>query len=96
MPQALTFYERHSFYEELTWWLRERIGEGLREYYEVPKALPPKLLALVRKLTAAEGKHRVRKPVSILDAIEGNYLLRYATPVEPRSGGPSNDWSMCT
>jgi hypothetical protein len=31
-----------------------------------------------------------------LDAIEGNYLLRYATPVEPRSVGPSDDWFVCT
>jgi hypothetical protein len=57
MPQAHSFYEghsfyeRHSFYEGLTWWfVRERIGHGLRESYRVPEELPPKLLALVRKL----------------------------------------------
>ena len=27
-----------------------RTGQGLREHYEVPKELPPKLLWLVRKL----------------------------------------------
>jgi hypothetical protein len=98
MSPALSFYERHSFYEELTWWfVRERIGQGLREYYEVPTELPPKLLALVKKLAAVESKHRLRASVSILDAIEGNYLLRYVSPVEPRSIGPSdNDWPLCT
>jgi hypothetical protein len=97
MSQALSFYERRSFYEELTWWfVRERIGQGLREYYEVPRELPPKLLTLVRKLAAVEEKHRLRIPVSILDAIEGKYLLRNVSPVEPRSVGPSDDWSPCT
>jgi hypothetical protein len=74
------------------WWTRNQIGQHLRELYEVPKELPPKLLALVRKLAAVEGKHRLRTSASRLDAIEGNYLLRYATPVEPRSVGPSDDW----
>jgi hypothetical protein len=98
MSQALSFYERHSFYEELTWWfVRERIGEGLREYYEVPRELPPKLLALVRKLAAAENKHRLRTPISILDAIEGNYLLRHVSAVAPRSVSPSDtDCFLCT
>jgi hypothetical protein len=36
---------------KLGWWsVRERIGQGLREVYEVPKELPPELLTLVRKL----------------------------------------------
>lgn len=98
MPQALSFYERHSLYEERTWWfVRERIGQGLREYYEVPRELPPKLLALVRKLAAVEDKHRLRTPGNILDAIEGKYLSRYATPVEPRSAGLSDtEWPLCT
>ena len=35
--------------------LREKsIGQGLRELYEVSKDLPPKLLALVRRLDAVE------------------------------------------
>ena len=56
MSQAETFYEGHSFYEGLTWsFVRERIGQGLRERYQVPNELPPKLLALVRKLDAIEG-----------------------------------------
>jgi len=42
--------QAHSFYE-LSWWsVRERIGWDLREYYEVPKELPPELLMLIRKL----------------------------------------------
>jgi len=32
------------------WWARKQIGQDLRERYEVPKGLPPKLLTLVRKL----------------------------------------------
>ena len=32
------------------WWARNKIGRDLRELYEVPKELPPKLLTLVRKL----------------------------------------------
>jgi hypothetical protein len=40
-----------AFYEALAWWFTiQRIGQGLRERYEVPKDLPPKLLGLVRKL----------------------------------------------
>lgn len=98
VSQALSFYERQSFSKELTWWfVRNRIGEGLREYYQVPKELPPKLLALVRKLAAVEDKHRLRTPVSILDTIEGSYLLRHASPLEPRSISPSDgDWVLCT
>jgi hypothetical protein len=93
MSEAQPFYERQA---ALTWWfVMARIGQGLREQYEVPTELPPKLLALVKKLTAAEDKHRLRTPISILDAIEGNYLLRYLSPVEPRSVGPSDDW-LCT
>jgi hypothetical protein len=45
-------------YHEPAW---SRIGQSLREYFEVPAELPPKLLTLVGKL----------------DAIEGSYLLRY-------------------
>jgi hypothetical protein len=47
MSQAQTFYEDHYLYEGLTWSLvREQIGHGLRERYQVSK----KLLTLVRKL----------------------------------------------
>ena len=76
-----SFYEADSFYERLTLRLvRERIGHCLRERYQIPKELPPKLLALVRKL----------------DAIEGNYLKRCAPSVEPRGVSASDDWLLCT
>jgi len=43
-------------YEPFAWWLtRERIGRDLRERYVVAQELPPRLLALVRKLDAVEG-----------------------------------------
>ena len=42
-------------YEPFAWWLaRERIGQDLRERYSVAQELPPRLLALVRKLDAVE------------------------------------------
>src|SRR5215471_11921507 len=57
MSDAQTFYEGHSFYEGLTWWsIRERIGQGLRERYQVPNEPPAELLALDRKLEAIESK----------------------------------------
>ena len=73
MPKQQAQYEPVAW-----WWTRHEIGHDLRERYDVPKDLPPKLLALVSKL----------------DAIEGNYLSRYAPSVEPL--GPSDDWSVCT
>jgi hypothetical protein len=39
-----------QFEPDAWWWGRNRIGQDLREQYEVPKDLPPKLLTLVRKL----------------------------------------------
>jgi hypothetical protein len=98
MSQAQTFYEGHSFYEGLTWWcVREQIGQGLRERYQVPNELSAKLLALIRKLEAIESKSpHARTLIGTLDAIEGNYLKRYAPPVEPRSAGPSDYWPLCT
>jgi hypothetical protein len=63
MSQAQSFYENHSFHEGLTWLsVRERIGQGLRERYRIPKELPPRLQTLVLKV----------------DAIEGNQLLSYS------------------
>ncbi len=48
MPEAQSFYERQG---AIAWWfVMARIGQGLREQYEVPKELPPKMLWLVRKL----------------------------------------------
>jgi hypothetical protein len=32
------------------WWTRNQIGRELRERYEVPEELPPKLVTLVSKL----------------------------------------------
>ena len=79
------------------WWTRDRIGRDLRDLYEIPKELPPKLFALVRKLDAIESnRFRLRGLRRRLDAIECKYLLRYAPPVEPRSLGPSGDWPLCT
>jgi len=98
MSQAQTFYEDHYLYEGITWsFVRERIGQGLRERYQVPKELPAKLLALIRKLDAIESKSpRARTLIGTLDAIEGNYLKRCAPSVDPRSIGPSDEWSLCT
>jgi hypothetical protein len=62
MAKAHSFYERNSFKESLVEHIRERIGQSLRECYQVSKDLPPNLHTLVRKL----------------DAIEGNYLLRHS------------------
>jgi len=98
MSQVETFYEGHSFYEGLTWWfVREQIGQGLRQRYELSTELPSKLLALIRKLEAAENKSSpARMLIGTLDAIEGNYFKRYAPPVEPRSAGSSDDWPLST
>ena len=97
MAQASTYYDS-DYHKGLTWWfVREEIGRGIRERYQVPKELPPKLLALVRKLGAVEGSSpRSRTLVGTLDTIEGKCLSRYAPPAEPRSAGPSDDWSLCT
>jgi hypothetical protein len=80
------------------WWTRNKIGQDLKKFYEVPKELPAKLLPLVRKLDAIKSNQSPRSQtlISKLDAIEGNYLSHYAPPVEPRSVGSSVDWSLCT
>jgi hypothetical protein len=90
--------QEFTYYEQPTWWFtKEEIGRGLRERYQVPNELPPKLLALVRKLGPVEGSSsRSRTLVGKLDAIEGKCLSRYAPPVEPRSVGPSDNWPLCT
>jgi hypothetical protein len=71
--------QAQSFYqrqERLIWvFVMARIGQGLRERFQFPKELPPVLLSLIRKL----------------DAHEGDYLLRYAPPLE-RRGVAENDW----
>ena len=98
MSQAETFYEGHSFFEGLTWsFVREQIGQGLRGRYQVPKELPRKFHALIRKLEAIEGRSlRGRSLIGKFDAIEGNYLLRHAPPLEPHCIGLSDDWLWCT
>ena len=99
MSQLQSFYDANSFYERLTLRLvRERIGHCLRERYQIPKELPPKLLALIKKLDAIENKSPGARTllVGTLDAIEGNYLKRYAPPVDPRSVGSGDDWPLCT
>jgi hypothetical protein len=99
MAEARTYYH-YEYSNGLTWWFtREEIGRGLRELYEVPKELPPKLLALVRKFDAVESNQSSpcsRTLLSKLDAIEGKCLCRYAPPAEPRSVGPGDDWPLCT
>ena len=32
------------------WWARNQIGRSLKELYEVPKELPPKMVWLAKKL----------------------------------------------
>jgi len=98
MSLAQSFYEADSFYERLTLRLvNEWIGHCLRERYQISRELPPKLLALIRKLEAIENKSlRGRSLVEKFDAIEGDYLLRHAPPLEPRSVGLSDDWLWCT
>jgi hypothetical protein len=56
------------------WWTSNEIGRKLRELYEVPKELPPKLLALVRKLDAVEG-NQPRTLIRKLDAAAMNSPL---------------------
>ena len=57
MPKERAQYE----YEPFAWWLtREQIGQDLRERYSVPQELPPRLLALVRKLNADGNPSQAR------------------------------------
>ena len=53
------------------WWARNQIGRDLRELYEVPKELPPKLLALVSKLDAVESNQSPR-PRKLLKKLNPN------------------------
>jgi hypothetical protein len=55
MPEAYSYYSHH---EALTWrFIRERIGQDLREHYQVPAELPSNIWALVVKLEAVEGDY---------------------------------------
>jgi hypothetical protein len=99
MSAAHAYYE-YEYHKGLTWaFIREEIGRGLRERYQVPKEPPAKLRALVRKLEAIESNEspHSRTLLKKLDVLEGKYLCRYAPPIEPRSVGPSDaDWPLCT
>jgi hypothetical protein len=45
---SASFYEGRSFVQGLIWWfVMGRIGQGLKERYEVPTELPPTLRSLV-------------------------------------------------
>jgi hypothetical protein len=56
-------------FEPFAWWFtRERIGQDLRERYAVPQEVPPRLLALVRKLA---------------DAVEGDQFREELSPATP-------------
>ena len=69
-----------QFKPVIPWWLAiEEVGQSLREWYELPKELPPKLRRLVRKL------------VKSLNAVEGNYLLRYSRTAPDRSADDPSD-----
>jgi hypothetical protein len=98
MSQARSYYDL-EYDRGLTWWFTgDEFGHALRERYQVPKELPLKLLALVRKLEAVES-NRLPSPRTLigkLDVIEGKYLSCYAPPIEPRSVGPNDDWFLCT
>jgi hypothetical protein len=68
-------------HEPFAWWLaRERIGQDLRERYPALQELPPRLLALVRKLDASQGNQLTQEVppgwLRKLDAMEGDQLLR--------------------
>jgi hypothetical protein len=91
----------NSPYEVSAWVLtRERIGQSLRERYQVAKELPPALLTLVGKLDALESNLQVAKelPLSLptlvrkLDSLEGNLLLRRMKDARagPRKKPPAN------
>ena len=55
MAEARTYYE-YEYSNGLTWWfIREEIGRGLRERFQVPEELPPKLLTLVRRLDDSDS-----------------------------------------
>jgi hypothetical protein len=86
MSQAQTYYEANPFYGSLIWSsVTERIGQDLREWYPVPKELPAKMVALVRKLDAIENKFPgARTLIGTLDAIEGNQLLRHSETLPDR------------
>ena len=74
VAQAQPFYER-PFHKGLVWcFVMARIGQSLRARYQVPKEMPPKLVALLVKL----------------DAAEENYFFHYSPPLERRNVAESD------
>jgi hypothetical protein len=58
MPEVYSYY---SHYEAPTWsFIREQIRQDLREHYQVPKKLPPKLLALILEMRMGEDQEATR------------------------------------
>jgi hypothetical protein len=50
-----------AHYEPVAWWFtRGRLGRDLRKEYELPTALPSKMLALIRELDGREGGQFIR------------------------------------
>jgi hypothetical protein len=67
MAEARTYYN-YGYNNGLTWcFIRERIGWSLRKRYQVPKELPPNLLALVRKIEAVESNQLPRSSEAFPD-----------------------------
>ena len=50
------------------WWTRNQIGRDLRGFYEVPKELPPKPLALVSKLAVENNQVQATIGSCVLEA----------------------------
>jgi hypothetical protein len=71
----------HAQYWASAWVLtRESIGAELRDRYEPPTEIPPRLLALIRQLSGVEysalPKELQTPLLAKLDALEGDQLLR--------------------
>jgi hypothetical protein len=72
MLLAQSFYERQL---EITWWfIIARIGQHLRERYQLSQELPSKLLALLVKLEAIEGRLRYSPPLERRGVDESDWL----------------------
>ena len=65
------------------WWTRRQIGRDLREHYRVLKGLPPKLLALIRKLDTIEGKYLLRYGLSLNASLNPRPDCDVSPPVWP-------------
>jgi hypothetical protein len=53
------------------WWTRNQIRRELRERYEVPEELPPKLVTLVRKLDDSDWLFPSVSWQNDIDLLEG-------------------------